>query len=737
MSMNQRRSHISTRNRILVIAIVAIIVPTVALSLFCFKLIREQQTLTEERLLKVLRTAAEVTARSVVEQVKTAEEDLLERLVPNSVEALRQALEQLEASEPLAEQAFLLSPDDRFLFPTLERPAYSPPRAGLPADDEITAQGFINDGWHKEFVEKDLQAALDSYTKCRDLVLEWYTAANDGASGDGEGDAAGGERGAVEAAEAINRVASCLFKMGRYEAALSEFEPLTSCPVYLDVAFKHSVLARYQSAQALVKLGRTEMATEALLGLYEVLLNTKPRVGDRPVVEYFTARLVEDFTKLQAGRLGPDGAAAEAARLRFEALRKRDARLRQRRHFLEALENWWQYKRKLPGDESVPAGEIEHVDGREFGMETSLVAFKRVKLRPEDADYALLGFRVNLGHVIDTVASQKLQEDFSATADVSVLDQSRRPVFGPPVQKGRLSVAVPFPEPFKFWSVCVTERDPELARKTARNLTVVYTTLNVLIVCVIVAGVYLTMKDMSRELEVTKMKSDFVSNVSHELKTPLALIRMFSETLLMGRVKDDARRQEYYDVITRESERLTALINNVLDFSKIDAGRRTYEMAPASVEEVIRNTLGAYRYDLAKEEFEVQVEVEPDLPPVVMDDDAVSQALLNLLNNAVKYSGERKRIAVRAWREGDYIHISVTDSGIGISKEDQKKIFDMFFRAADDSVRAVRGTGLGLAITKHTAEAHGGTVTVESTLGQGSTFTIVLPIQQEAGEPDG
>jgi len=729
--MTQRRSHISTRGRILIVAIAAIIAPTVLLSLFGLKLIRDQQTYSEERLLKLLRTSAEVTVRSVVEQVKASEEDLLQRLNPNDINAL----EHLEKTEPLAEQAFLLSADDRFLFPTFERPAYSPPRAGLPADDEITVQGFINDGWHKEFVEKDLPAALESYVQCSDLVLEWCRKANDAAAPDTDVGGLKGERGAAEAAQAINRVASCLFKMGKLEEALGEYAQMATSPIYQNVAFRHSVLARYQIGQVLLKLGRTADAVSALLELYDILLSTKPRAGDGPVMEYFTARVIEDFSRLQADTLVSDGGVTNAAREQFDALRNRDIRRRQRREFLRALESWWQYKRKLPGDESAPAGEIEHVDGREFGMETSLVALKRVKLRAEDPDYSLVGFKLNLNHVIEAVASQSFQEDFSATAAISVLDQSRRAIFGPQVQGDRHDAIVPFPEPFKFWSLCVTESDPDLARKMARKLTMVYTTLNVLIVCVIVGGVYLTLKDMSRELEVTKMKSDFVSNVSHELKTPLALIRMFSETLLMGRVKDDARRQEYYDVITRESERLTALINNVLDFSKIDAGRRTYEMEPASVDVVIRNTLGAYRYDLAKEDFDVTVEIEPELPSVVMDDDAISQALLNLLNNAVKYSGRRKKIAVRAWRNAEQVHISVADSGIGISKDDQKKIFDMFYRAGDESVRAVRGTGLGLAITRHTAEAHGGTVTVESGLGEGSTFTIVLPIRQKAEKP--
>jgi len=196
-------------------------------------------------------------------------------------------------------------------------------------------------------------------------------------------------------------------------------------------------------------------------------------------------------------------------------------------------------------------------------------------------------------------------------------------------------------------------------------------------------------------------------------------------------VKEE-RKQEYYNVINKESERLTALISNVLDFSKIDAGRRSYDMAPAYIADVIDNTLAAYQHELQKQGFEVDVDVDPDLPASVMDDDAISQALLNLLSNAVKYSGDSKQIKLTAKHKDGALYISVTDHGIGIGKDEQRKVFEMFYRGSDESVRATRGTGLGLAITKHTIEAHGGTVELESVKGQGSTFTIILPVRSAA-----
>ncbi len=451
-------------------------------------------------------------------------------------------------------------------------------------------------------------------------------------------------------------------------------------------------------------------------------------MGEDAIIGYYKGRAISDLDSFQANGLGDaDGA-------RYELLKQEDARHRERRRFLRNVKAWWQYRRKFWKDKMPPAS-LQHTDRGELGAEP-IIAYRPIKLHPEDADYSLLGYKVSLDHVIQSIAAREFEKTFHATANVSVVDDKGRPVYGSRTEDGKPEVSADFPGQFHFLKMYVTENDPQSARNTARKLKFVYTSLNLVIVGVIVAGVYLTLKDMNRELQLTRLKADFVSNVSHELKTPLALIRMFSETLLMGRVKSDARKKEYYDVMTRESERLTALINNVLDFSKIDAGRRTYQMELCCVEDLITNTLGAYRYELSKGNFRVDVDIEPNLPDVLIDGDAISQALLNLLNNAVKYSGGNKEITISAKRRDGTLRLSVTDAGIGIDKENLKQVFDMFYRAKDESVRSTRGTGLGLAITKHTAEAHGGAVLVESSKGIGSTFTIVLPIRQREDRPE-
>jgi len=246
------------------------------------------------------------------------------------------------------------------------------------------------------------------------------------------------------------------------------------------------------------------------------------------------------------------------------------------------------------------------------------------------------------------------------------------------------------------------------------------------------AGMWLTYRNVAREMELAKLKSDFVSNVSHELRTPLALIRMFAETLEMGRVKSPEKYQEYFSIIRQESERLTALINNILDFSRIEAGRKEYIFRETNVAELVRHTLDSYRYQIEQQGFTLRESVPDNLPLLWVDREAIARSLLNLVNNAMKYSREEKFLAVAAYPEDGLLRLDVIDRGIGIPRGEQAKIFEKFYRASDPLVHESKGSGLGLSLVRHIAEAHGGSVTVESTPGKGSRFTISLPVQPPA-----
>jgi signal transduction histidine kinase len=207
---------------------------------------------------------------------------------------------------------------------------------------------------------------------------------------------------------------------------------------------------------------------------------------------------------------------------------------------------------------------------------------------------------------------------------------------------------------------------------------------------------------------------------------------LFAETLELGRVPSEEKKRQYYGVIHKESQRLTQLINNILDFSRIEAGRREYRFAPTDLNQVVTEVLDAYRFPIEQQGFSLESSLAENLPEIDVDKEALSQALINLVNNAIKYSRDEKSIRLETFHDGAQVRVSVTDHGIGIPSGEQRKIFEKFYRAENSLVHATKGSGLGLALVRHIAEAHGGTVEVVSSPGKGSTFTLVLPLERPA-----
>ena len=242
-------------------------------------------------------------------------------------------------------------------------------------------------------------------------------------------------------------------------------------------------------------------------------------------------------------------------------------------------------------------------------------------------------------------------------------------------------------------------------------------------------GMILAYRNVSSELALAKLKSDFVSNVSHELRTPLALIRLYAETLELGRISNAGKHQQYYEIIRKESERLTSLINNILDFSRIEAGKKEYSFRETDVADLVRNTLESYRFEIEQNGFQFEQKIDNDLPPLRVDREAIARSLLNLVNNAVKYSAAEKYLGVHLYRRNDKVNLEVVDHGIGIPVKEQVKIFEKFYRVGDPLVHNTKGSGLGLSLVRHIVQAHGGVLAVESAPGRGSKFIITLPVQ--------
>jgi signal transduction histidine kinase len=284
---------------------------------------------------------------------------------------------------------------------------------------------------------------------------------------------------------------------------------------------------------------------------------------------------------------------------------------------------------------------------------------------------------------------------------------------------------------FEGFRLQFDETDASAWSKSSLPFPILYWLILILVIGFTAFGGYLLWRDIGRELAIAEMRAQFAASVSHELKTPLTSIRMFAEALTMGVKKHHEAQKEYLRTIVSESERLSRLLNNVLDFSKIEQGTRTYSMAMTSLEKVIHAAEEAMAFAMDQKGFHLQVEVEKGIPPILADKDALEQAVLNLLHNAMKYSGESREIQLKLHRDGDTACIDVTDHGIGIVEEDKDRIFGKFFRVPGIENQKIPGTGLGLTIVSHIAQSHGGKVEVKSQPGEGSAFSLILPLEAQ------
>ncbi len=250
----------------------------------------------------------------------------------------------------------------------------------------------------------------------------------------------------------------------------------------------------------------------------------------------------------------------------------------------------------------------------------------------------------------------------------------------------------------------------------------------IFIVLVLALGLFFTIQIVSKELQLSKMKSDFISTVSHEFKSPLTSIRHITDMLVLKRVPTESKKQEYYEIIQQQSERLSHLINNILDFSKLEEGEKSFRFEPVFIDQILQEIVISFKNSIPDKDFKVIYKQGNHLPRINADKVAITQVIHNLLDNAFKYSGNSDLIEVYAKSDKKSVIISVKDYGIGIPSEERDKIYSRFYRISNDHTRQVKGSGIGLTIVKQIIESHGGTISLESKVGSGSTFIIKLPI---------
>jgi signal transduction histidine kinase len=365
----------------------------------------------------------------------------------------------------------------------------------------------------------------------------------------------------------------------------------------------------------------------------------------------------------------------------------------------------------------------------------NLMFWHRSKADPD----LIFGAQLNLNRVVDGLrglmqADPALQNELC----IAILDDNAKPVA---FSRSRFQanwkrpfVATEIGDALPHWEVAAYLADPTALTRAACIASITIGLLIAMLVLAIVIGSWLIVRNLNSELTLARLKTDFVSNVSHELKTPLTSIRMFSELLAEGRVDDSAKEKTYLNIITAEAARLTRLINNVLDFSRMERGEKKYNFQPCDLTEVVRSTAEIFRPHLEANGFKFDCNLPETQISIHGDADALSQIIVNLLSNAEKYSNGGKEIILQlAQKQSPLPHaeIKVLDRSSGVPPGSEEKVFEKFYRAHDSLSSGIQGSGLGLTIARQIGRAHGGDVVCETREGGGSCFVLRIPLIRE------
>lgn len=289
------------------------------------------------------------------------------------------------------------------------------------------------------------------------------------------------------------------------------------------------------------------------------------------------------------------------------------------------------------------------------------------------------------------------------------------------------------------WLIGIRVENIDEFKQSAKAGATIYMMLIAIFLPFVGVGTWLMVRSLIRDIREARLKTDFVSRVTHELKTPLTSIRLFIETLQMGGATSEEEVQKCLDIIMQESERLSKLIERILDLSKMESANKVYHFREDDFEQVVRDTIDFFRKQAQRSGGVIRLYIERNLPRFFFDRDGVREILLNLLENAIKYSVGEKLVAIRVtrtkFRDMDAVQAQVIDNGVGIRKEDVPRIFEKFYRVDDTLTKGIDGSGLGLTVSREIARGHGGEILVESQHGRGSKFTVCIPIRYSAPPP--
>ncbi|MGA2092603.1 MAG: ATP-binding protein [Sedimentisphaerales bacterium] len=315
-----------------------------------------------------------------------------------------------------------------------------------------------------------------------------------------------------------------------------------------------------------------------------------------------------------------------------------------------------------------------------------------------------------------------------------IIDDTGRLVAGNGQSQDKPFTTAALAKQFPGWKVEMYFKGGEVFEKAAKRQIAIYLWTGALVIMLIVVAGGFATQAVGRQIRLNKMKNDFIATVSHELKTPLASMRVLVDTLLEGNVKDETQTEEYLRLTSKENQRLSRMIDNFLTFSRMERNKKAFTVVDCQAAAIAQDAIEAVKTKYAANNCQLKIDISDNLPEIQADHDAMVTVLVNLLDNACKYTGEQKQIAIKVFAEKGYVCFAVSDNGIGLARRQIRRIFDSFYQVDNTLARKTEGCGLGLSIVKFIVDAHKGKITVESKPGKGSTFTVRIPLRPKQAD---
>ncbi len=701
------------RTRIVLLFLFGIILPSLLLGYLAFRGVQNDRALLEKNRLDEHRGIAEEVSQKVDESLLDTEQafqKFLSEKNPNNPSGMIQQLEDLKTSYPLIEEVFAFQSDQTIQFfgvfflyrssGSIQLSDNSYPNQSVPR--------LLQQAEQFEFQNQDYKRALSIYRQALRATPDSHIRA-----------------------DLLNKIARVQKKSKQFQEAIKTYQTIADkySQIQIVEGIPLGLAARLEIGSLHVEMGDQAKALEVYLNLYRGLISSE-WILEKESYTFYSDRLQESITGIFA---------QESSSERLQSLRSTFQELIVEENIKkEETERLLLFQQNALAERELMAFQSRENSperNRRLALEIGTNMYLICLLQNGPAADEIWGFLVDKKYLINSMLLGIMKNlVFPKDTDWIIRGGDGNTLLASiETPSGSLTVRSDFIGSFPDWSMEFYQADPRLLDAFLTSRRGIYFYMFILIAGILIFGLILTIRSLTREMELSRMKSDFVSTVSHEFKSPLTSIRQIAEMLHSGRVPSEERRQKYYDVLLEQSERLSLLTENVLSFAKMEEGKRKFVFEHVDIETLLRNIVSTIQDRMGHDGFTIETEIAKTLPPLMADASAITQAVNNLIDNAVKYSADSKKIIVKAFDDEQSVVIQVIDFGLGIKKEEMNKIFDRFYRGGDELTRTVKGSGLGLTLVKQIVEAHNGSIQVESESRKGSVFTMRLPLDPNKG----